>query len=117
MIEHADPDVISTEVSDKIEMWGKEYQLHGDRILVRIRQGKTEASGGIQLLTPVEKPQDGIVLAVGPGRITEHGALIPVTVKPGDIVNFGQHAGQKVKFNGEDLLMLREPDLFGHWTA
>lgn len=96
------------------------YSLCGDRILVepieaqRDSEGLVDSPGGLKLLTPVEQPQEGIVLLVGPGRY-EHGQLIPMRLQPGMRVNYGRHAGQKVLLDGQTLLMLREPDIFGYW--
>jgi chaperonin GroES len=85
--------------------------LH-DRVVVRALDQETRSPGGIVIPDNAkEKPTTGEVLAVGPGRITDDGTNIPVTVRVGDRVLFGQYAGQKVKINGEEVSILREEDV------
>jgi chaperonin GroES len=85
--------------------------LH-DRVVVRALDSETRSSGGIVIPDNAkEKPTTGEVVAVGPGRITDDGVTIPVTVTVGDRVLFGQYAGQKIKVNGEEVSILREEDV------
>ena len=86
--------------------------LH-DRILLR-RVAETESvRGGIIIPdTAKEKPQEGIVVAVGTGRY-EKGQIIPLAVKEGDHVLFGKYAGSEIKIDGEELLILKEDEVFG----
>ncbi|AJQ96533.1 MULTISPECIES: co-chaperone GroES [Gynuella] len=87
--------------------------LH-DRVVVRRMEEETTTAGGIVLPgSAKEKPQQGEVLAVGNGRILENGEVRPLDVKVGDTVVFGQYAGQVVKIDGEELLMMSESDIFG----
>jgi len=60
-----------------------------------------------------EKPEQGEVVAVGPGRRDDKGELIPMEVKAGDLVLFGKYAGQTIKVDGEELLVMREDDVMG----
>jgi chaperonin GroES len=85
--------------------------LH-DRVVVRALDQETRSPGGIVIPDNAkEKPTTGEVLAVGPGRVTDDGTNIPVTVHVGDRVLFGQYAGQKIKVNGEEVSILREEDV------
>jgi len=87
--------------------------LH-DRIVVRrIEQEEERSAGGIIIPdTAKEKPQEGKVVAVGPGR-REDGKILAVDVKVGDRVLFGKYAGSEIKLDGEDHLILREEDVLG----
>ena len=86
-----------------------------DRIVVRPGEAEeTTASGLVIPDTAKEKPQQGEVIAVGPGRRSEQtGELIPVDVKAGDRVLFGKWSGTEVKLDGEDLLIMKESDIMG----
>ena len=87
--------------------------LH-DRVLVRREEEETKTAGGIVLPgSAAEKPSQGEVLAVGPGRVTENGETRPLDVKAGDKVIFGQYAGSTVKIDGEELLIMGENEIFG----
>jgi len=87
--------------------------LH-DRIIVRRLDEETTSSGGIVLPdTASEKPSQGEVLAVGPGKTDDNGVTHAVSVKVGDRVIFGQYGGNTVKFEGEELLILAENEIFG----
>ncbi|GIW42158.1 MAG: 10 kDa chaperonin [Candidatus Binatia bacterium] len=86
--------------------------LH-DRVIVRRIQEEEKTKGGIIIPdTAKEKPQEGEVVAVGPGR-REDGKLIALDVKAGDRVLFGKYAGTEIKLNGEEHLILREDDILG----
>lgn len=83
-----------------------------DRIVVRSLEAETVTKTGIVIPdAAAEKPQQGEVLAVGSGRVTDQGVVIPLEVKPGDRVLFGKYAGQSVKINNQDLLVLKEDDV------
>ena len=87
--------------------------LH-DRIVVRRVEEEQKTAGGILLPgSAQEKPQQGEVLAVGNGQIRDNGDVRPVDVKTGDKVLFGQYAGQTVKVDGEELLIMKEADVLG----
>lgn len=84
----------------------------GDRILVRRVEEEEAKSGSIIIPdTAKEKPQQGEVLAVGPGRLTDEGKRIPLEVKAGDRILMGKYAGTEVKLDGEECLILREDDV------
>ena len=86
--------------------------LH-DRIIVKRVEEETKTKGGIIIPdTAKEKPQEGKVVAVGPGR-TEDGKLIKPDVKAGDRILFGKYSGTEVKLDGEDYLIMREDDILG----
>ena len=86
--------------------------LH-DRIVVKRVESETKTASGIFLPdAATEKPDQGEVLAVGPGRRNEAGNLIALDVKVGDRVLFGKYSGQTVKVDGEELLVMKEDDLF-----
>ena len=87
--------------------------LH-DRVVVRRIEAEQKSAGGIIIPdTAKEKPQQGEVLAVGPGARDEQGRLTPLDVKPGDTVLFGKWSGTEVKIDGEELLIMKESDIMG----
>jgi chaperonin GroES len=86
----------------------------GDRVVVRRKESEEKSAGGIVLPgAAAEKPDQGLVLAVGKGKILEDGKVRPLEVKIGDRVLFGKYSGQAIKIEGEELLMMREEDLMG----
>jgi len=87
--------------------------LH-DRVVVRRVESEERTSGGIIIPdTAKEKPQEGEIIAVGPGARDEAGKLIPLDVKAGDRILFGKWSGTEVKIDGEDLLIMKESDVMG----
>lgn len=87
--------------------------LH-DRVVVRRKEEEEKTAGGIVLPgNAKEKPSQGEVIAVGNGRILENGETRSLAVKVGDTVVFGQYAGNTVKINGEELLIMSESDIYG----
>lgn len=85
--------------------------LH-DRVIVKRVENETKTASGIVIPdSAAEKPDQGEVLAVGPGKKNDKGELSPVGVKVGDRVLFGKYSGQSVKVNGEELLVMREEDI------
>jgi len=85
-----------------------------DRIIVkRLEKERKTASGIVIPDTAAEKPDQGEVVAVGTGKKTEGGNVIPLDVKVGDKVLFGKYSGQTVKVKGEELLVIREEDVVG----
>jgi chaperonin GroES len=87
--------------------------LH-DRVVVRRVDAEEKTAGGIIIPdTAKEKPQQGEVLAVGPGKRDETGKLVPPDVKEGDQILFGKWSGTEVKVDGEDLLIMKEDDIMG----
>ena len=86
--------------------------LH-DRVIVKRIDSETKTSSGIVIPdSAAEKPDQGEILAVGPGKKNDKGELIPVDVKVGERVLFGKYSGQTVKVDGEELLVMKEEDLF-----
>ena len=87
--------------------------LH-DRVLIRRLEGDEKTKGGIIIPdTAKEKPQEGEVVAVGPGARDEQGRVHPLDVKAGDRVVFGKWSGTEIKLDGDTLLVLKEADIIG----
>ena len=87
--------------------------LH-DRVLVESLESEEKTAGGIIIPdTAKEKPQEGKVIAVGPGAKTEEGKIIPMDVKVGDRVLFGKWSGTEVKVNGKEYSIMKESDIMG----
>jgi chaperonin GroES len=87
--------------------------LH-DRVVVRRVESEAKSAGGIIIPdTAAEKPQQGEVIAVGPGSRDEAGKLVPLDVKVGDKVLFGKWSGTEVKIDGQELLIMKESDVMG----
>ncbi len=88
--------------------------LH-DRVLVqRLEEDLEKTKGGIIIPdTAKEKPQQGKVIAVGKGKVSEDGKVTPLDVKVGDTVLFGKYAGSEIKVDGEERLIMREEDILG----
>jgi chaperonin GroES len=87
--------------------------LH-DRVVVRRLEQEEKTAGGIIIPdTAKEKPQEGEVIAVGPGARGEDGTLHPLDVKEGDRVLFGKWSGTEVKIDGEELIIMKESDIMG----
>jgi chaperonin GroES len=87
--------------------------LH-DRVVVRRMEEETKSAGGIVIPdSATEKPSQGEVLAVGPGKKLDTGTVQAVDVKVGDKVLFGQYSGSTVKIDGEELLIMSESEIFG----
>jgi chaperonin GroES len=87
--------------------------LH-DRVVVRRIEGEEKTKGGIIIPdTAKEKPQEGEIIAVGPGARDESGKVVAVEVKAGDRVLFGKWSGTEVRIDGEDLLIMKESDIMG----
>ncbi|NLM69155.1 MAG: co-chaperone GroES [Firmicutes bacterium] len=84
----------------------------GDRVILKVLEAEEKTQSGIFLPDNAkEKPQQGKVLAVGPGKHNDKGELIPVNVKVGDTVIFAKYAGTEVKYQGEEYLIVKESDL------
>ena len=91
---------------------GRKSQPFSDRILVKPTDREEVTSSGIVLPgTAQERPQEGEVVAVGPGRTTDEGKRVELDVKVGDTVVYSKYAGTEIKEDGEDYLILRESDL------
>ena len=87
--------------------------LH-DRVVVRRIDAEEKTKGGIIIPdTAKEKPQEGEVIAAGPGARDESGKIVPLDVKAGDRILFGKWSGTEVRIDGEDLLIMKESDIMG----
>ncbi len=83
-----------------------------DRLVVKALEETEEMRGGLYIPdTAKEKPQQGKVIAVGPGRITDEGAKLPMDVKEGDTILYGKYSGTEVTVDGDELLIIRESDV------
>ena len=86
----------------------------GDRVLLKPAEAKETMKGGIIIPDSAkEKPQEGSVVAAGPGKILEDGKIRPMSVKKGDKVIYSKYAGSEVKLDGEEYLLMREDDILG----
>lgn len=86
--------------------------LH-DRVVVKAKEAEEKTKSGLFLPdTAKEKPIEGTIVAVGGGKTSEDGKLIPLTVKVGDKVLYGKYSGTEVTIDGEEYLMMRESDIF-----
>ena len=87
--------------------------LH-DRVIVQRIQEEEKTKGGIIIPdTAKEKPQEGKIIAVGPGKVLENGTKVTPDVKVGDKILFGKYSGTEIKIEGEEFLMMREDDILG----
>lgn len=87
--------------------------LH-DRVIVKPKEAEETTKGGLFLPdTAKEKPIEGTIVAVGGGKITDDGKVLPLNVKVGDIVLYGKYSGTEVKIEGEEYLIMRESDIYG----
>jgi chaperonin GroES len=85
-----------------------------DRVVVKRKEEETKSAGGIVLPgSATEKPSQGEVVAVGPGRLLDNGDVRPVDLKVGDTVIFGKYASNTVKIGEDELLILNESEIFG----
>ena len=86
----------------------------GDRVLIKRVEEEEKTKGGIIIPdTAKEKPQEGKVIAVGPGARDDNGKVQPLDVKSGDRILFGKWSGTEVKIDGDDLLIMKESDILG----
>jgi len=84
----------------------------GDRVVIQASESKDQSRGGIVLPdTAKEKPQEGKVIAVGTGKKTDDGKIVPLSVKVGDIVLYGKYSGTEITVDGEEYLIVREEDI------
>jgi chaperonin GroES len=85
----------------------------GDRVIVKRVESETKTASGLYIPdSATEKPDQGEVLAVGPGKRNDKGEVVAMNVKVGDRVLFGKYSGQTVKVAGDELLVMKEEDLF-----
>ena len=86
----------------------------GDRVLVEVLEAEEMTKGGIVIPgSAQEKPQQAKVEAVGNGRISDEGKVLPLEVKAGDVILFGKYSGTEINISDEDLLIMRESDILG----
>jgi chaperonin GroES len=86
----------------------------GDRVLVKSAEEKEVKRGGIIIPdTAKEKPQEGIVVAVGPGKLDDKGQRIAMNIKAGDRVLYGKYSGSEVKLDDQELMIMHEEDIYG----
>ena len=86
----------------------------GDRVLVKAVEKKDEIRSGIIIPeTAKEKPQEGEIIAVGKGKLSEDGKLIPMDVKAGDKILYGKYSGTEVKIDGQEYLIMHQEDILG----
>ena len=86
----------------------------GDRVLVKPMEAEERTKGGIILPdTAKEKPVMGEIVAVGPGKRSDDGKLVPMELSVGDKILYGKYSGTEISFDGEEYLIMRESDIFG----
>lgn len=85
----------------------------GDRVIVKADEAETTTASGLYLASDAkEKPQTGVVVSVGEGKLDKDGNLVAVPVKEGDRVIFGKYGGTEVRYKGQDVLILRADDIY-----
>ena len=85
-----------------------------DRVIIKRLEEEQKTVGGIIIPdTAKEKPQQGKIMAVGPGKVMDNGTRLEMTVKDGDTVLFGKYSGSEVKIDGDEVLIMREDDILG----
>ena len=93
------------------------FRPGSDRVLVEPTEQAEKSVGGVFLPdTAKEKPQQGTILAVGPGRVLDNGTKIPVDYKAGDSVLYSKYSGSEVKIEGKDYIVISEKDVLGVFT-
>ena len=107
LADHQNTNILNTK-----ELFMNLRPLH-DRVIVKRVENETKTASGIVIPdSAAEKPDQGEILAVGPGKKNDKGEVFPVGVKVGDRVLFGKYSGQTVKVDGDELLVMKEEDLF-----
>ncbi len=87
--------------------------LHDRVVIKRVEEERTSAGGIVIPDTATEKPMQGEVVAIGPGKMLDNGNVIPMGVKQGDKVLFGKYSGTEVKIGADELVVMREDDIMG----
>ncbi len=85
--------------------------LHDRIIVLRIDEGEQKIGGIIIPDTAKEKPQQGMVIAAGKGKVKDDGKVVPMDVKKGDLILFGKYSGQEIKLDGEEFMIMREEEV------
>jgi len=102
---------------DEVTMAKTKFRPLHDRVVVKRIEAEVKTAGGILIPdTAREKPQQGQIIAAGPGGRDEAGKLIPIDLRVGDKVLFGKWSGTEVKLDGDDLLIMKESDIMGVLT-
>ena len=105
---------VAKSVTERVNMAKLKFRPLHDRVVVKRIDAESKTKGGIIIPdTAKEKPQEGEVVAVGPGGRDEAGKLIPIDIKAGDRVLFGKWSGTEVKLDGDELLIMKESDIMG----
>jgi chaperonin GroES len=100
--------------STKMEERNMKVKPLGDRVLVEVLEAEDVSKGGIVLPdTAKEKPQQGKIISVGKGKVSDDGKTIALQVKEGDVVLYGKYSGTELKIDDRNLLMLKEEDILG----
>jgi chaperonin GroES len=111
---YRDPPKARAPCADEEDMAKTKFRPLHDRVVVRRIEADNKTAGGIIIPdTAKEKPQEGEIIAVGPGGRDESGKLVTLDVKAGDRVLFGKWSGTEVKLDGEELLIMKESDIMG----
>jgi chaperonin GroES len=111
---YRDPPEARASRADEEDMAKTKFRPLHDRVVVRRIEADNKTAGGIIIPdTAKEKPQEGEIIAVGPGGRDENGKLVTLDVKAGDRVLFGKWSGTEVKLDGEELLIMKESDIMG----
>ena len=99
-------------MSTKVNKWGEKLEPLGDRVVIRAIERAEVTKGGVILPdTAKEKPQEGEVVAVGLGRLTDDGKRVTMDVKVGETVIYSKYAGTEIKIDDKELIILRESDI------
>jgi len=106
------PDPVGSGAIHLEELSAMKFRPLHDRILVKRLDSETKTKGGIIIPdTAKEKPQEALVIAVGPGKVNDDGKVVPMEVKKGDKVLFGKYSGSEITLDGEEHLIIREEDV------
>jgi chaperonin GroES len=98
--------------TNKGESMARTFKPLGDRVLVKPAEREEQTKSGIFLPdTAQEKPQEGTIIEVGPGRVTDDGTRVPMDLKKGDLVLYAKYGGTEIKEEGEEYLLLTERDI------
>ncbi len=90
------------------------FEPLGDRVLIKPSEGQEKTKGGIVIPdTAKEKPQEGKVISVGKGKVSDDGKLTPLEIKEGDKILYGKYSGTEVTIDNEELVILHESDILG----
>jgi len=101
-------------LAKKEEVYKMKFKPLGDRVLVKPLEQKEVKKGGIIIPeTAKEKPQEGEIIAVGPGKFDDNGKKVPMDVKTGDKILYGKYSGTEVKIDDQEMLIMHQDDVLG----